>query len=97
LQNIMKRLKKVLSFLLIVLFFTSCGLTTPIAATSNPIGSKVGKATATSLLCFPPVADGRSSILRAAKNGGITKISTVDYSFKWMIFISTWTTIVTGE
>jgi len=93
----MKRIKEVLCLLLMVLFFASCGLTTPIAVTSNPIGSKVGKSTATSVLCFPPVADGRSSIVRAAKNGGITKISTVDYSVKWMIFMTTWTTIVTGE
>lgn len=93
----MKRFKVVLSLLVVVLFFTSCGLTMPIAATSNEIGSKVGKSTATSFLFFPPLADGSASIRRAAKNGGITRISTVDYSYKWLIFMSTWTTIVTGD
>jgi len=93
----MKKIKEVICLFLVFSFFTSCGLTRPIAATSNPIGSKVGKSTATSILFFPPVADGKASIQKAAKNAGITKISTVDYSFKWMIFISTWTTTVTGD
>ncbi len=93
----MKKIKNLVCFCMIALFFTACGLTMPIAATSNPLGSKVGTSTATGILCFPPLADGKGSIEKAAREAGITKISTVDYSYKWMIFISTWTTTVTGE
>ncbi len=45
-------------------------------ATSNPAGSKMGQATSTGIIC---VATGDSSIKTAAANGGITKISHVDY------------------
>ncbi|MFM7682634.1 MAG: TRL domain-containing protein [Bacteroidota bacterium] len=48
----------------------SCSITQPVAATSNPIGSKVGKASGTCYfyqLCLGADA----SIQKAAKNGGI--------------------------
>jgi hypothetical protein len=34
---------------------------------------------------------------KAAQNGGITKISTVDHNTTWMFFIIKYQTIVTGE
>jgi hypothetical protein len=48
----------------------------PVAATSNGAGAKMGQATSTGVL---GVAMGDSSIKAAAANGGITKISHVDY------------------
>jgi TRL (tRNA-associated locus)-like protein len=48
----------------------------PVCATSNTEGSKMGQATSTGIIC---VATGDSSIKAAAANGGITKISHVDY------------------
>ena len=48
----------------------------PIGATSNTLGSKMGQATSEGIIC---VATGDSSIKAAAANGGITKISHVDY------------------
>jgi hypothetical protein len=48
----------------------------PIGATSNTVGTKMGQATSTGIIC---VATGDSSIKTAAANGGITKISHVDY------------------
>jgi hypothetical protein len=75
----------------------SCSLTHPVAATSNPIGSKRGQATGTcylSVLCFGADA----SIETAAKNGGITKISTVDITTKNILgIVVMYTTTVTGE
>ena len=82
----------------IVIFVSSCELTRPISATSNPIGSKVGQSSAASFLFFPPfIRSGDASIQTAAKNGGITKISTVDYTWNWYIIFNKWTCTVTGE
>jgi hypothetical protein len=48
----------------------------PIGATSNAAGTKMGQASSTGIIC---VATGDSSIKTAAANGGITKISHIDY------------------
>lgn len=75
----------------------SCSLTLPVAATSNPVGSKVGTATATGffhVLFFGADA----SIQTAAKNGNISKISTVDLKMTDVLGILTsYECIVTGE
>lgn len=56
---------------------SSCSTTTPVTATSNPVGNKCGIAqTATVLTFFGGSAD--CGINKAAKNGGITRISHVD-------------------
>lgn len=76
---------------------TSCSLTLPVNATSNTVGSKVGTAKATGylgILFFGADA----SIRTAAKNGGITKISTVDIKSSSILnIIVSYETIVTGE
>ncbi len=51
-------------------------VTTPVEATSNGAGSKVGTSEVTSILGL--VATGDAGINAAAKAGGITKISHVD-------------------
>jgi hypothetical protein len=56
------------------MIFTS--VSGPVAATGNSGGSKMGQATSTGILGF---AGGDASINTAAANGGITKISHVDY------------------
>lgn len=75
----------------------SCSMTMPVAATSNPLGSKVGTSSGTCylrVLCFNVDA----SIQTAAKNAGITKISTVDIQTKDILgIVVTYTTTVTGE
>jgi hypothetical protein len=76
---------------------SSCSLTLPVTATTNPVGSKVGTATATGffgILFF----DADASIQTAAKNAGISKISTVDIKFKNVLgIITSYETIITGE
>jgi hypothetical protein len=68
----------------------------PLMATSNSKGKKTGKATARSILGW--IADGDASIAAAAKNGGITKIRTVDHKSKNILgFYAEYTTIVTGD
>lgn len=93
----MKRLKTVLASLAFAAIMTSCAVTLPINATSNPVGNKVGSATAMGYLgIFFFNAD--ASIKTAAKNGGITKISTVDIKqTNFLNLVITYETIVTGE
>ena len=78
-------------------FLSSCAVTMPVNATSNPIGTKVGTAKATGY--FGVVFfDADASIQTAAKNGGITKISTVDIKTTNVLgIVWTYETIVTGE
>jgi hypothetical protein len=67
----------------------------PVAATSNTIGSKKGEATAKGILFF---ATGDASISAAASNGGITKISHVDYRTMHILGLyAKTTTTVYGE
>jgi hypothetical protein len=66
-----------------------------IASQAGP-GHKSGSAQARSYLAMVSVGD--ASVDAACKNGGITKINTVDTQ-GWSILgvYATWTTIVTGE
>lgn len=61
-----------------MVMLSSCSTTTPIAATSNPVGNKCGEASTTRILGFG--GSSNIGINKAAKNAGITKISHVDYS-----------------
>ena len=93
----MKKVKTIFALLAVVAMMSSCSLTLPVAATSNPVGNKVGEATATGFLGVL-FFDADASIRTAAKNGGITKISTVDIKQENVLnLIVTYTTIVTGE
>ncbi|MCH5311756.1 MAG: TRL-like family protein [Prevotella sp.] len=75
---------------------SSCSTTTPIAATSNPVGNKCGQASTTRILGFGGSAN--IGINKAAKNAGITKISHVDYStYSFLGIYSKYTTRVYGE
>ncbi len=80
----------------IAFFSASCSVTTPVAATSNPIGSKVG--TSSGKCYFNICRNVDASIHSAAQNGNITKVSTVDYKVKNFIgIVITHECIVTGE
>ena len=93
----LRKIKLIAVALSLVALMTSCALTLPVNATSNPVGSKVGTAKATGYLGYI-FFDGDASIRTAAKNGGITKISTVDIKQTNVLnLIITWECIVTGE
>lgn len=93
----MTTFKKVFAAGCAAVMLASCSITLPVNATSNPVGTKVGKSSGNcylSALCFGVDA----SIQTAAKNGGISKISTVDYTNKNILnLIITHETTVTGE
>ena len=90
-------MKKALLCLSVALLLSSCALTLPVNATSNQVGSKVGMSKATgylNILWF----DQDASIQKAAKQGGITKISTVDLKQTDLLgIIQTYECIVTGN
>jgi hypothetical protein len=92
----MKKIKTLVAAIAVIAFMTSCSLTLPVAATGNTVGNKVGRSTATGFFGLFFNAD--ASILSAARNGGITKISTVDIKQGNILgLIHTYETIVTGE
>ena len=81
-----------------VMLLTACSVTSPVNATSNPVGTKVGTAKGNcwlGFLCFKV----DNSIKTASKNGGITRISTVDHKTKIypLGILIQYTTIVTGD
>jgi hypothetical protein len=82
---------------LAVVVIAGCTTVVPIDLTNNPVGTKVGEASGTINFggAFGGTAD--YSLQTAAKNGGISKISTVDLRVKQGLFGVTYTTIVTGE
>ena len=92
-----KKIKVLALLVAATAMMSSCSLTLPVNATSNSVGSKVGTAKATgflSVLFF----DQDASIQRAAKNAGISKISTVDLKSTSILgIIVTYEAIVTGE
>jgi uncharacterized protein YdbL (DUF1318 family) len=92
-----KKFRTLAAIIAVAGMMSSCSVTLPVNATSNPIGSKVGRATATGYLGIL-FFDADASIRTAAKNGGITKISTVDVKHGSILnLIVTYETIVTGE
>lgn len=92
-----KKIFTYVAVLAIAVSMTSCSLTLPVCATSNPVGNKVGSATATGFLGVL-FFDADASIQTAAKRAGITKISTVDIKAGNVLgLIVTYETIVTGE
>ena len=82
---------------LATLFIVGCTTVAPMTATSNPLGSKVGEAKGTYLFGIPLGFTMDMGIQKAAQNGGITKISTVDLKVKNLVVLTTITTVVTGE
>jgi len=93
----LNKFKTLVFVLSIVALLTGCAVTLPVNATSNTVGNKVGTATATGYLGVL-FFDQDASIKTAAKNGGITKISTVDIkSTSILNLVVTFETIVTGE
>ena len=92
----MKKLKRVFVISLVALL-TSCTVSGPLLITDNKAIEKRGEASYTVWLGIirPTTAD--ASIKTAAKNGGITKVATVDVKIYGGLFKTTHTTIVTGE
>lgn len=78
----------------LTLFASGCGITSVVDVTDNPVGHRQGKACVTNLLGL--IATGDASISTAARNGGVTKVATVDTVMKGGFFVGSYCTYVTG-
>lgn len=78
------------------LILAACSVSGPLMVTNNKIGSKRGEA---SRKIFLGITFGHTdlSLAKAAKNGGITKIATVDWKVTGGFFSTKYSIIVTGE
>lgn len=81
--------------LISILSSCSTSMIVPVAVTDNPVGTKKGVAKATAIFGICTNCDVGAA--KAAKNGKITKIATVDFKVKASFFKTTYETIVTGE
>ncbi|MDA7803122.1 TRL-like family protein [Crocinitomix sp.] len=91
----MKKIKIIIAIFTVVIL-TSCSVSGPLVVTDNKALEKRGESSYTSWFGFPPFS-GDASIQTAAKNGGITKVATVDRSVYGGFFRVTVTTTVTGS
>lgn len=85
---------KVLGLLATLALFTSCA--TPLTATSNKVGDVEGTACARNILFIIPLGLD-NTIYSAAKDGGITEISTVDQTFFYSGIYNQRCTVVHGN
>ena len=97
----MKKTFKALAVALACVFVSSCAtISTPVTATTNPLGSKCGVSESSLYLCGLWSSKGdENGIDKAAKSAGITKISHVDsYTKTYLLgLIIEQTTKVYGE
>ena len=95
-MKFLSKIKLIVLAAIVGIVVSACSFTGPVNATSNPVGSKVGISKGASI--FNIYFDIDTSIRTAAKNGGITKISTVDYKIYNVLGIYIeYSCIVTGE
>jgi len=94
----MKRPIIILILALVLFTFVGCATVSfPMSVGSAAVGSKTGQASGVTYFGFL-FGSADASILTAAKNGGITRIATVDLQVKHIAgIVWTFTTTVTGE
>ena len=78
------------------LFLASCSSHRPITATSNKVGAMKGEACSRNILFIIPLSN-NESIYKAAKDGGITEISTVDRETFVSLIYNSFCTVVHGN
>lgn len=92
----MKNIFKTAIIAICLLVVTSCSISGPILVTDN-VNEKSGEASFTVILGIFRPKNVDISIKKAAANGDITRIATVDLRIKSKIFKTTYTTVVTGN
>lgn len=92
---VMKKIKLAVAAIVMASALSSCTTILPVSATSNPLGTKRGTASALSIFGFFIAPD--ASIKTATENGGIKRISTVDHKITIIGPVMIRETIVTGE
>lgn len=92
----MKLIKRLLPALFLTVILASCSVSRPILVTDNE-SQKEGVAEFDVILGIFRPKDADISIATAAKNGGITRVATVDFKVESKLFKTTYKTIVTGN
>lgn len=92
----MKILKITFALLALVVVTASCSVSRPLLITDNE-STKEGVAEFDVILGIFRPKDADISIETAAKNGDITRVSSVDYKIESKFFKTTYKTIVTGN
>ena len=92
----MKKVKNIFVALTTILVISSCSISRPVLVTDNA-SEKQGVAEFDVVLGFLRPKDADVSIKKAAENGGITKVATVDFRVEGSLFKTTYKTIVTGN
>jgi hypothetical protein len=92
----MKILGKIILSGILLSVMTSCSVSGPMMVTNNKNAGKRGEA---SRKIFLGISLGHTDLgaITAAKNGKLSKISTVDYKVQGGLFSKTYSVIVTGE
>ena len=106
-------IKSIIVMSAIAASLSSCSTTVPYEITNNPVGTKVGKSSTNTIFGFLGYSlisgqysrfssvgwrfNKQYSLYNAAKNGGISKIATVDLKTTSYILFSKYELIVTGE
>ncbi len=94
----MKKILAILTALIVLVSLAGCTTVAPVTATSNPVGEKVGHASATYLFGVLPLTfNADHGIQKAAKNGNISEISTVDVKSTCYFLWTNVSTVVTGK
>ena len=95
----MKKIALVLFVVLAACLIASCSTVKPVAGATGVVGKKTGEASQAFFGIYP--LKGEGGIAQAAKNGGITKVGTVDVRINYpaspIIPYFVVTTVVTGE
>lgn len=89
-------MKKLILLILVLTFLVSCSSSQPITATSNVVGHDRGEACERNILFIIPLSIDRG-VYKAAKNGKLETISTVDYESFHSFFYNFVCTVVHGH
>jgi hypothetical protein len=92
----MKKIKSIFAVLTTVLILASCSISRPVLVTDNA-SEKEGVSEFSVILGIFRPKEADISIKKAAENGGITKVATVDFKIESKFFKTTYKTIVTGN
>ena len=92
----MKKLKYILAVGVTAVIMASCSVSRPVLVTDNA-SEKEGVSEMTVILGIFRPMNADLSIKRAAENGNITKVATVDFRVESSLFKTTYKTIVTGN
>lgn len=92
----MKKFKYTIAAVTTALILASCSVSRPVLVTDNA-SEKEGSAEFSVILGIFRPMEADISIKKAAENGGITRVATVDYRVESKLFKTTYKTIVTGN